>query len=138
MEQLESVIVAFNEVLWGWPMMVILVGFGIFASVYLKFPQIRHLGKGFKEMWAGITGRTKSDKGTMSSFQALATAVGSQVGTGNIAGTATAIISGGPGAVFWMWITALAGMATIFVEATLGQKYSETREGELVGDLLFI
>lgn len=137
MEQLESVIVAFNEVLWGWPMMVILVGFGIFASVYLKFPQIRHLGKGFKEMWAGITGRTKSDKGTMSSFQALATAVGAQVGTGNIAGTATAIISGGPGAVFWMWITALAGMATIFVEATLGQKYSETREGELVGGPAF-
>lgn len=137
LEGLESMIAAFNEILWGWPMMVILVGFGIFSTFYLKFPQVRHLGKGFKEMWSGITGRTESDEGTMSSFQALATAVGSQVGTGNIAGVATAIISGGPGAVFWMWITALVGMATIFVEATLGQQYSETRNGELVGGPAF-
>ncbi len=137
LEQIETIIVTFNELLWGWPMIVILVGFGIFSTFYLKFPQVKHLGKGFKEMWEGITGRTKSDKGTMSSFQALATAVGAQVGTGNIAGVATAIVSGGPGAVFWMWVTALVGMATIFVEASLGQKYSETRNGELVGGPAF-
>lgn len=136
-KQIETIVTGVNEILWGWPMIIILVGFGIFATIYLKFPQMKHLGKGFKEMWTGITQQTKSDEGSMSSFQALATAVGAQVGTGNIAGVATAIVSGGPGAVFWMWITALVGMATIFVEAALGQKYSETRNGELVGGPAF-
>lgn len=70
----------------------------------------------------------------MSSFQALATSIAAQIGTGNVAGVATAITMGGPGAVFWMWVSAFFGMATIFVEATLAQKYRETdNDGQLVG-----
>lgn len=133
MAQLESFVAEVNGWLWGPPMMVILLGFGIFASFYLGFPQFRKLGKGLKTMWGQIFSKEDTEEGSMSSFQALATAVAAQVGTGNIGGVATAIISGGAGAVFWMWMTAVFGMATIYVEAILAQKYRERKDGDLVG-----
>lgn len=133
MSQLESLVGSVNELLWGPPMMIILVGFGLLATFYLGFPQFTKLGTGFKEMGRQIFSKDAQEEGAMSSFQALATAVAAQVGTGNIGGVATAIVSGGPGAVFWMWITAIFGMATIYVEAIIAQKYRERRQGQLVG-----
>lgn len=133
MKQVETIIVRINEWLWGPPMMISLVGFGILATFYIGFPQFRKLGLGFKLTWKQIVQREEDGEGSMTSFQALSTAVAAQVGTGNIGGVASAIAAGGAGAVFWMWVTAIFGMATIYVEAILAQKYRERKEGELVG-----
>lgn len=133
MKQVETIIVRINEWLWGPPMMISLVGFGILATFYIGFPQFRKLGLGFKLTWKQIVHREEDGEGSMTSFQALSTAVAAQVGTGNIGGVASAIVAGGAGAVFWMWVTAIFGMATIYVEAILAQKYRERKEGELVG-----
>lgn len=122
-----------NSYLWGPPMMILLVGFGLLSTIYLGFPQIRKLKFGFKETFGKIFNKDVNEKGSMSSFQALSTAIAAQVGTGNIGGVATAIVSGGPGAIFWMWITAIFGMATIYVEAILAQKYNEVKDGEQIG-----
>lgn len=137
MDQIESFVVWFNGILWGPPMMILLVGFGVLSTFYLGFPQFKKLGSGFREMWRQIFNKDEQEEGAMSSFQALSTAIAAQVGTGNIGGVATAIVSGGPGAVFWMWVTAVFGMATIFVEAILAQKYRERRNDELVGGPAF-
>ena len=137
LNQLHILAKTINEFLWGPPMMILLVGFGLISSLYLGFPQIKNTGLGLKETFGKIFSKKESEEGSMSSFQALATAIAAQVGTGNIGGVAGAIVSGGPGAVFWMWITAIFGMSTIFVEAILAQKYRETRNGELVGGPAF-
>ncbi len=108
-----------NGILWGKLMVWLLLGTGIFYSVRLGLPQIRHFGHMFKVMFSGRT----SAEGGITPFQALCTGLAAQVGTGNLAGVATALVSGGPGAIFWMWITALVGMATIFGEATLAQVF---------------
>src|SRR5699024_1949870 len=100
----------------------------------LRFRQIRKIGQSFKQVFGGLFNKDKgADKDGMSSFQALATAIAAQVGTGNLAGTATAISAGGPGAIFWMWISAFFGMGTIFAEAILAQKYTERVDGEVTG-----
>lgn len=116
----------------GIILVVLLVGVGLFFTFTLGFVQFRNFGRAFKLMFGGIFGK-KEGKSGLSSFQALATAVAAQVGTGNVGGVATAISIGGPGAVFWMWITALLGMSTIFAEAVLAQLFREKRDGELVG-----
>ena len=135
--KLLEIVKGVNEKLWGYPMMLLLVGFGLLATIYLGFPQFRYLGRGFKETFGKLFKKDENKEGSMSSFQALATAIAAQVGTGNIGGVAGAIVSGGPGAVFWMWITALLGMATIYVEALLAQKYRKMENGELVGGPAF-
>jgi len=106
---------------WGLPAIVMLVGTGIWLTFRLGFVQLR----GFRHAWALVTGRydRHTDPGEVTHFQALSTALSATVGTGNIAGVATAIAFGGPGAVFWMWITALFGMATKFTSCTLALKY---------------
>ena len=114
-----KVVTAVNSVLWGNLMVYLLLGTGVFYSVRLGFPQVRYFCKMFS---VTLSGR-KSEGGGISSFQALCTGLAAQVGTGNLAGVATAIVSGGPGAVFWMWITALVGMSTIWGEAVLAQVY---------------
>lgn len=120
--------IASNILMWG------LVGTGIFLSAMLGFPQITKMSRAFKMVFGDLFKKKKdSEEGSMSSFQALATAVAAQVGTGNVAGVATAITAGGPGAVFWMWMSAFLGMGTIFTEATLAQKYRKKINGELVG-----
>lgn len=133
MEGLLAIVKAINGQLWGVPMMIILGGFGVLATLYLGFPQLSKLGVGFYNSFGKIFEKKEGNKGSMSSFQSLATAVAAQVGTGNIGGVATAIISGGPGAIFWMWLMAFIGMSTISVEAVLAQKYRERRDGDLVG-----
>lgn len=135
MDALLELVKQINGILWGAPMMIILAGFGVLSTIYLGFPQFRRFGKAFKQAFGGVFGKDKKQnkEGSMSSFQSLATAIAAQVGTGNIGGVGTAIVSGGPGAIFWMWTLAILGMATISVEAILAQKYRERKNGELVG-----
>jgi AGCS family alanine or glycine:cation symporter len=124
MEALQTLLMTFftksNGILWGWGMIWILLGTGIYYSVRLGFPQIKYFAYMFK---VTIGGRKKSDSGGITSFQALCTGLAAQVGTGNLAGVATALVSGGPGAIFWMWMTAVVGMATIMAEAILAQVF---------------
>ena len=124
-----------NQYLWNSLLLVALVGTGVYFTIRLGFVQVRKLGQGLKFTLGGLTLRgEKADHQGMSSFQALATAVAGQVGTGTIAGAATAIVSGGPGAVFWMWASAFFGMATNYAEAVLAQKY-RTRSEEHTSEL---
>lgn len=122
-----------NKILWDYILIIGLIGIGIYMTVKLRFPQFTRLFPALKNMIAGIVNKEEVEEGKMTPFQALSTAVAAQVGTGNIVGVATAIAAGGPGAAFWMLISAFFGMATIFSESVLAQKYRETKEGELVG-----
>ena len=127
-----------SDLMWSSVLLVVLVAVGIIYTVYLKFPQFTHIGAGFKLAFGDIfKGRKEAGSSSMSSFQALATSIAAQIGTGNVAGVATAIMSGGPGAIFWMWLSALIGMGTIFGEAVLAQKYREIRGGHFVGGPAF-
>ncbi len=131
-----QIVKGFNEILWNNFLMYVLLGVGIFYTIYLGVPQIRHFGLAMKYSFGSIfkkKEKTEDACDQTNSFQALATAVAAQVGTGNIAGVATAIAMGGTGAVFWMWISAVLGMSTIFSEAVLSQKYREIRDGQVVG-----
>lgn len=133
-EKILAIVKSINELLWGPPMMVALVGFGLVSTIYLGFAQLKRIKLGWNESFGKIFHKKDSKEGSLSSFQALATSIAAQVGTGNIGGVAAAISSGGPGAMFWMWVTALVGMSTIFVEATLAQKYrKKDKNGQLVG-----
>ena len=133
MDQLTEIVVSINNQLWGLPLMFLLAGFGILSTLYLGFPQVRYFARSWKQAFGGMFNKQDNKEGSMSSFQSLATAIAAQVGTGNIGGVGTAIVSGGPGAVFWMWVLALLGMSTISVEAILAQKYRKKIGGELVG-----
>ena len=134
MNGLTSFVSTVNTWVWDAILLVLLCGTGIWFTIRLKFVQVRKFRQGLKAVFGNI--RLRGDKAGsdgMSSFQSLATAVAAQVGTGNIAGAATAIASGGPGAIFWMWLSAFFGMATIYAEATLAQKYRRTVDGEITG-----
>lgn len=125
---MEKLVSTLNDILWGpWFIYGILL-VGIFFSIILRFPQVRHIAHMFVLMFKG----QKSEKG-ISSFQALSIALSGRVGTGNIAGTATAIAMGGPGAVFWMWLIAFIGAATAYVESTLAQIFKVEKETEYRG-----
>ena len=127
---LAEMINSLNSVIRNRFLIAALIGVGVFYTFYTKGVQFRKLGKAFKLTFGDMF--KKSDDG-ISSFQALAVAIAAQVGTGNVAGTATAIVVGGPGAIFWMWISAILGMSTIFAEACLAQKYREKSEDGFVG-----
>lgn len=100
-------IASINELFWGAILILLLVGTGIFYTLKLKFVQVRKFKKGVSQLTGNFNINGKdADHNGMSSFQALATAIAAQVGTGNLAGAATAIVSGGPGAIFWMWVSA--------------------------------
>ena len=135
MDAILSLVETLNQYLWNYLLLAALVGTGVYFTIRLGFVQVRKLGQGLKFTLGGLTLRgEKADHQGMSSFQALATAVAGQVGTGTIAGAATAIVSGGPGAVFWMWVSAFFGMATNYAEAVLAQKFRTTDEnGKAVG-----
>ncbi len=109
--------------LWGNIYMIVLLGTGIYFSVRLGFPQVRRFGDSVRLTFAGFKQKGAAGKDGMSAWQSFATAIAGQVGTGNIAGPATAIMAGGPGAIFWMWVSAFFGMSTIFSEAVAAQKY---------------
>ena len=113
-----------NGIVWGPWMLTLLVGTGVYLSVILGVPQIRYFGLMFKEVFGNL-GKKKEGEGTISSFAALSTALASTVGTGNIAGVATALHLGGPGAMFWMLVSAVFGMTTKMAEVTLAVRYRE-------------
>jgi AGCS family alanine or glycine:cation symporter len=118
---LEQILNDIRDLIWGLPLIALLVGTGIYLTILLKGLQLRKL---FHSLWlAFIKRREEKSEGDISHFQALMTALAATVGTGNIAGVATAIAIGGPGALFWMWITGLFGMATKYAEAVLAVKY---------------
>ncbi|MBT00103.1 MAG: sodium:alanine symporter family protein [Oceanospirillaceae bacterium] len=139
MAALESLISSINGVVWGPLMLILILGVGFFLSLGLKLMPILKIGTGFKLLWSGRKASADDEsQGEIPPFQALMTALSATVGTGNIAGVATAIFLGGPGALFWMWITALIGMATKYSEAVLAVKYRETDErGDHVGGPMY-
>ncbi|MFD2179910.1 alanine/glycine:cation symporter family protein [Veronia pacifica] len=120
-----SLINFLNDLIWGSVLIYLLIGGGILFTVRLGFIQFRHFGHMFKVMKSS----RKSDKAGISSFQALCTSLAARVGTGNMAGIAVALTVGGPGAIFWMWLIAMLGMATAFAESTLAQLY-KTRDDD--------
>jgi AGCS family alanine or glycine:cation symporter len=129
---MEKVITAINEVIWSNALIILCLGAGIYFSVLTRFLQVRY----FKEMVHLLFSSKSSAKG-VSSFQAFSIAVAGRVGTGNIAGVATAIAMGGPGSIFWMWVVALLGSASAFIEAVLAQIYKELKDGQYRGGPAF-
>lgn len=133
MNFLTEIVDTISSFLWDYALMYLLVATGIFFTVRLGFIQFRRFGAGLKAMFGGFSLHGKSKEEGLSSFQALTTAIAAQVGTGNIAGAATAIASGGPGAIFWMWLSAFFGMSTIYAEAVLAQHTRQKINGAYVG-----
>ena len=133
MEAIENFVSAANDILWGWPMLIALAATGVFLTVGLRFMPWRKLPEGLK-----LSVRPSKGAGDISPFQALMTALAATVGTGNIAGVATAIYFGGPGALFYMWVIALVGMATKYSESVLAVAYREVDElGNHVGGPMY-
>ena len=122
---IETVNSAVNNFIWGVPAMICIIGVGLLLSVRTKFLQIRKFPYAMKQTIGKIFDKKDASDGAMTPFQAVCTALAGTVGTGNIAGVAGAIAIGGPGAVFWMWITALLGSSTAFIEGTLAQLHKE-------------
>lgn len=110
-----------NSYLSDYVLIILLLGLGLWFTIRTRFVQVRYFGEGMKRCFGGLTLHGGAHNGGMSSFQALATAIAAQVGTGNIVGASGAILTGGPGAIFWMWLIAFFGMATIYAEAILAQ-----------------
>lgn len=131
---LTAIIQSASSFLWDNFLLILLLCAGIYFTFRLRFVQITKFKASFHKVFGGLTLRgKKAGKEGMSSFQALTTAIAAQIGTGNIAGAATAVVSGGPGAIFWMWVSAFFGMATIFAEATLAQRFKTTKDGAVTG-----
>jgi AGCS family alanine or glycine:cation symporter len=134
-DALTNLIQGLNGVVWGPPMLVLILGTGLFLMIGLRLMPLMRLGYGFRMLWAG---RREQGEGDITPFNALMTSLSATVGTGNIAGVATAIALGGPGALFWMWCTALVGMATKYAEAVLAVRYREVdEEGNHVGGPMY-
>ena len=134
MNELLKLVQTVNGYLTDYILIFLLVGTGLWFSVKTRFVQIRCFGEGMKKVFGSISLRGGKNEGGLSSFQALATAIAAQVGTGNIVGASGAILTDGPGAIFWMWVIAFLGMATIYAEAVLAQETRITDEnGELHG-----
>ncbi len=135
MEILETIVNSVNRILWDYILIFFLVGVGIYYTIRLRFIQVRKFGAAIKMFLGGVSlSGEKAGKSGMSSFQAVATAIAGQVGTGNLAGPATAILAGGPGAIFWIWVSSFLGMATIYAEAILAIKFkTKDKQGQVVG-----
>ena len=135
MDQAAEVVDKISGFVWNNILLFVLLGAGLYFTIRTGFVQIRRFGSGWNRVFGDFSlSGSKAGKDGMSSFQALATAIAAQVGTGNIAGCATAIVGGGPGAIFWMWLAAFFGMATIYGEACLAQATKITdKNGEVTG-----
>ncbi|HBA02831.1 sodium:alanine symporter family protein [Clostridium sp. UBA7339] len=133
MDNLLEIVKSINGVIWNYVLIFLLCGTGIYFTFKLKFVQVVKFGESVKLVFGKIKFGKKAGADGMSSFQALATSIAAQVGTGNLAGAATAIAMGGPGAIFWMWVSAFFGMGTIFAEATLAQQYKTVVNGQVTG-----
>ncbi len=125
---LENAINQVNSILADYILVFLLVGVGLFFTIRTKFVQVRCFKQGMKTVFGGIKLNGEKQESGMTSFQAVATAIAAQVGTGNIVGACGAIIAGGPGAIFWMWVIAFLGMATVYAEAVLAQKTRKVNE----------
>ena len=133
MELFESLIANISTIVWGWPMIILLLGTHIYLTIRLRFPQLYI----FKAIKLSVT-KDEGSKGDVSHFSALATALASTIGTGNIIGVATAVTLGGPGAVFWCWLTGVFGIATKYSEGLLAVKYRvQTSNGEMLGGPMY-
>ena len=129
METLNNIVLTIQNYMSNYILVIALLGAGLWFSIRLGFIQVRGFGESMRRTFGGLFSKKgKAGKDGMSSFQALATAIAAQVGTGNIAGAATAIAVGGPGAIFWMWISAFLGMSTIFAEAVMAQKFKQVSD----------
>lgn len=138
MELFNQINSAVNNVVWGPPMLILLVGLGIYLSIRTNFFAITKLGYILKNTLLKIFSKDQRGEGEVTAFQAVATALAATVGTGNIAGVATAIAIGGPGAVFWMWVSAIFGMTTKFSEVVLSVNFREkTEDGRFVGGPMY-
>ena len=138
METLMSINSFVNNIVWGPPILILIVGSGLFLSIMTKFFSITKLGYILKNTFLKMFSKEQKGEGEVTAFQAVATALAATVGTGNIAGVATAIASGGPGAVFWMWLAAVFGMTTKFSEVVLAVKFREkTEDGRYVGGPMY-
>ena len=138
MDEIAQIVSQISDFLWNNILLFLLCGTGIFFTFRLGFVQIRKFGEGMRRLFGGFSLHGKAaGKDGMSSFQALTTAIAAQVGTGNITGCATALASGGPGAIFWMWVSAFFGMATIYSEAVLAQKFKTTVNGHITGGPIY-
>jgi AGCS family alanine or glycine:cation symporter len=135
MEWLVDLVKGFNGLVWGPAMLVLILGTGIYLNVGLRLMPLAKLGYGFRTLWQGRKGL---GEGEITPFNALMTSLSATIGTGNIAGVGTAIALGGPGALFWMWCTALVGMATKYAEAVLAVRFREVDEqGNHVGGPMY-
>ena len=135
METLNNIVLTIQNYMSNYILVIALLGAGLWFSIRLGFIQVRGFGESMRRTFGGLFSKKgAAGKDGMSSFQALATAIAAQVGTGNIAGAATALAIGGPGAIFWMWIAAFLGMATIYAEAIMAQKYKTVgADGQVTG-----
>ena len=133
MERINQFLIDISGFLWGWPMIILLLGTHVFLTIRLKFPQ--------RYLWTAIKLSVRKDKGSkgdVSQFGALATALAATIGTGNIVGVATAVALGGPGAVLWCWLTGLFGISTKYAEGLLAVKYREkTPQGRMLGGPMY-
>ena len=135
MQTLSDLISSINGVVWGPLMLILILGTGLYLMFGLSFMPLRRIWHSFKLLWQG---REEKGEGDIAPFNALMTSLSATIGTGNIAGVATAIFLGGPGALFWMWCTALVGMATKYAEAVLAVKYREVdNKGMHIGGPMF-
>lgn len=138
LEIITSVNSAVNNFVWGVPAMICIIGVGLFLSIRTHFIQIRKFGYTFKVTLGRMFKKKEASDGSITPFQAVCTALAATVGTGNIAGVAGAIAIGGPGAVFWMWVSAFLGMCTKFSEVTLAVHFREkNKEGDWVGGPMY-
>ena len=138
METIMSINSFINNIVWGPPILILIVGTGLFLSIKTGFFSITKLGYILKNTFLKMFSKEQLGEGEVTAFQAVATALAATVGTGNIAGVATAIASGGPGAVFWMWLAAVVGMTTKFSEVVLAVNYREkTEDGRYVGGPMY-
>lgn len=131
MEHFNAYIIHLKDLIWGIPLMALLIGTGVYLTILLKGVQFRYLGYAFKQVFSR---RRKSATGDISAFEALMTSLAGAIGTGSIVGVATAITVGGVGAIFWMWVTAFVGMATKYAESLLAVHYRVVDDrGEMIG-----
>ncbi len=138
LNQIQSILSTIDSIIWGPPLLILLVGTGVYLTWRLKLLQIFKLPLALKYIFSKEEDNDEDAKGDVTSYGALCTALSATIGTGNIVGVATAIKAGGPGALFWMWIAAFFGMATKYAEGLLAIKYREVDEnGQMSGGPMY-
>ncbi len=138
LEKIDAINTVVNNFIWGVPAMICIIGVGLYLSIRTGFLQIRKFPYAMKVTFGRMFRKREASDGALTPFQAVCTALAATVGTGNVAGVAGAIAIGGPGAIFWMWVSALLGMCTKFAEVTLAVHFRETNEkGDLVGGPMY-